>query len=194
MSKQAQTLSKAELNKVLNIVEAGRNGLRNKTILLLTHYLALRAKEIASIRIDDVVDGNGAIKPVLQLQASYTKGNKHRDIPLSNSKVIKAIAEWVTYRKDNDYKFTTDSPLFKSQKNKAFSNISMARMITNLYIDAGKPNCSSHSGRRSMITTLANAGTDLNSIRVLAGHESVQTTQRYIDTNPDMLADIMKNI
>ena len=40
----------------------------------------------------------------------------------------------------------------------------------------------------------ANAGTDLNSIRILAGHESVQTTQRYIDTNPDMLADIMKNM
>lgn len=66
--------------------------------------------------------------------------------------------------------------------------------ITNLYHDAGKTGCSSHSGRRSMITNLANSGTDLNSIRVLAGHESVQTTQRYIDTNPDMLADIMKNI
>ncbi len=194
MSKQAQTLSKLELQKVLNIIESGRNGLRNKTIILLTHYLALRAKEIASIKIDDVLDDNGNIKPVLQLKASYTKGEKHRDIPLSNTKVIKALAEWVQYRKDNDYEFTTDSPLFKSQKNKAFSNISMARMITNLYHDAGKTECSSHSGRRSMITKLANAGTDLNSIRVLAGHESVQTTQRYIDTNPDMLADIMKNI
>ncbi len=194
MAKQAQTLSKSELNKVLNIIEAGRNGLRNKTIILLTHYLALRAKEIASIRIDDVLDGNGNIKPVLQLQASYTKGDKSRDIPLSNSKVKTALIEWVTYRKEHDYEFSTDSPLFKSQKNKAFSNISMARMISNLYKDAGKPNCSSHSGRRSMITKLANAGTDLNSIRVLAGHESVQTTQRYIDTNPDMLADIMKNI
>ncbi len=194
MSKQAQTLSKSELKTVLNIIESGRNGLRNKTIILLTHYLALRAKEVASIRIDDVIDGNDTIKPVLQLKASYTKGEKHRDVPLSNSKVINALAEWVTYRKDNDYEFSTGSPLFKSQKNKAFSNISMARMISTLYQNAGKPNCSSHTGRRSMITKLANAGTDLNSIRVLAGHESVQTTQRYIDTNPDMLADIMKNI
>jgi integrase/recombinase XerD len=194
MSKQAQTLSKSELNKVLTIIEAGRNGLRNKTIILLTHYLALRAKEIASIKINDVLDANGNIKTVLQLKASYTKGDKHRDIPLSNIKVKNTLTEWVQYRQEHDYKFVTDAPLFKSQKNKAFSNISMARMISQLYKDAGKPECSSHTGRRSMITKLANAGTDLNSIRVLAGHESVQTTQRYIDTNPDMLADIMKNI
>ncbi len=64
MSKKAQTLSKSELKNVLMIIEAGRNGLRNRTIVLLSHYLALRAKEIASIKINDVMDDDdGSIKP-----------------------------------------------------------------------------------------------------------------------------------
>ncbi len=45
-----------------------------------------------------------------------------------------------------------------------------------------------------MITKLISAGIDLNSIRILAGHSSKQTTQRYVDENPDMLAKIMKEL
>ena len=37
--------------------------------------------------------------------------------------------------------------------------------------------------RRSLITKLAYAGIDLNSIRQIAGHSSISTTQRYNDDN-----------
>jgi integrase/recombinase XerD len=192
---KAGTLSGNELNTLLKIVEAGNNGLRNKTILLLTHYLALRAKEISCIKITDVLDGKSKVKSVLRLQANYTKGNKHRDIPLSSPKVIKAIQAWIEYRKEHDgLVFNVKAPLFKSQKGPAFSPNSMSRMISKLYKDAHLEGCSSHTGRRSMITKLANNGIDLNSIRVLAGHSNIATTQRYIQTDPDMLAKIMKGL
>lgn len=192
---KAGTLSDKELQNLFAIVEAGNNGLRNKTVLLLTHFLALRAKEVSCIKITDVIDGKGKVKSVLRLQANYTKGNKHRDIPLSNPKVIKAIQAWIEYRKEHDgLVFNLKAPLFKSQKGLAFSPNSMSRMINQLYKDARFEGCSSHTGRRTMITKLANNGIDLNSIRVLAGHSNIATTQRYIQTNPDMLAKVMKGL
>ena len=42
-----------------------------------------------------------------------------------------------------------------------------------------------------LITKLAYAGIDLNSIRQIAGHSSIATTQRYIDDNPYKIADIL---
>jgi|TARA_B110000908_G_scaffold165730_1_gene215672 site-specific recombinase XerD len=44
-----------------------------------------------------------------------------------------------------------------------------------------------------MITDLANKGVDINSIRVIAGHSSILTTQRYIEHNPLKLSDILKD-
>jgi integrase/recombinase XerD len=70
----------------------------------------------------------------------------------------------------------------------------MRRVLKTIYIDAGYPDASSHSGRRSMITRLAEKGIDVNSIRIIAGHSSLQTTQRYIEQNPARLANILKGL
>ena len=37
-------------------------------------------------------------------------------------------------------------------------------------------------------------GIDLNSVRQIAGHSSISTTQRYIDDNPHTIANILKAI
>lgn len=49
--------------------------------------------------------------------------------------------------------------------------------------------CSSHSGRRTFITNAARkistVGGALRDVQELAGRSNLQTTQRYIDANPD---------
>lgn len=50
----------------------------------------------------------------------------------------------------------------------------------------GLDDATSHSGRRSSITTLASKGVGVRVLASLAGHRSIATTQRYIDVNDDM--------
>lgn len=57
----------------------------------------------------------------------------------------------------------------------------------NLYKEIGFESCSSHKGRKTFITTatknISLAGGTLNDIRMLAGHSTLSTTQRYIEYN-----------
>ncbi len=88
-------------------------------------------------------------------------------------------------------RFSLDSALFRSQKRGHFSANTMVQLIKNIYVSAGFKNASSHSGRRSLITKLADKGVSVNDIRLIAGHSSIATTQRYIQENPNKIANIM---
>ena len=46
---------------------------------------------------------------------------------------------------------------------------------------------SSHSGRRTFATNLANQGTGIRVLMRLMGHRNISTTAVYIDANDDML-------
>jgi integrase/recombinase XerD len=191
---KARVLDEKELRQVLRIVEIGNHPKRNTAVLILSHFLGLRAKELAALKIGDVIEDR-QLKKVLRLLAAYTKGSKHRDISIENKIVIKALTELVAERRVEDgATFSVNAPLFRSQKQSAFTPNTMARLLGEIYSKAGFKDATSHSGRRSLITKLAYAGYDVNSIRQIAGHSSIATTQRYIEDNPYVIAEILKSI
>jgi integrase/recombinase XerD len=89
-----------------------------------------------------------------------------------------------------------NDPLFKSQKGFHFSANSMRILIRNIFKKGGSEfdGCSSHSGRRTLITKVVNSGVSLNKVKEIAGHSSISTTLEYVDTNPNDLSVIMRNI
>ena len=67
--------------------------------------------------------------------------------------------------------------------------VSIVNWFATAYCAIGVDGCSSHSGRRTFITRAArvvhHAGASLRDVQLLAGHRSIQTTQRYIDGDTD---------
>jgi integrase len=62
---------------------------------------------------------------------------------------------------------------------------SIVNWFVALFWELGYAGCSSHSGRRSFITMAARnihrSGCSLRDVQLLAGHRSIETTERYID-------------
>jgi len=193
---QAQALTERDVEIIKRSIKGGDNShqaTRNMGIFILSNWLGLRSKELAALKVKDVYE-DGKVKDTLRLLAGYTKGEKHRDLALASPEVIKAIQATVAAQEKQYHRINSEAPLFRSNRGSSFSANSMRRVLKTIYIDAGYPDASSHSGRRSMITRLAEKGIDVNSIRIIAGHSSLQTTQRYIEENPARLANILKGL
>ena len=79
--KQAKVLTEKELKKVVDYINGmDRYAVRNRTMLLLTHYCGMRVNEIANLKKSDVVDDKGNIVDVIYLKATQTKGNDSRRV------------------------------------------------------------------------------------------------------------------
>jgi integrase/recombinase XerD len=90
-----------------------------------------------------------------------------------------------------EHKKPTDA-LFSTQKQAAFSPNTMCQLFLEIYAASGINGASSHSGRRTFITRLANYGIGVRQLAALAGHANISTTQRYIDVNSEQLANAVE--
>lgn len=179
---QAKTLTQAEFDQVLRYIsQKQRYGVRNRTMLFTSFYSGMRVGEIAALRVCDVCNDDGSIKNEVRLNASQTKGNAGRTVFI-NEKLRVELAQYLkTYKPKS-----AASPLFFTEKSPGFSANTLTQYFFWLYKKAGINNASSHSGRRTFITTLANKGIGVRVLASLAGHKSIAVTQHYIDANPEM--------
>lgn len=181
--KQAKTLKNEELRLVLAYIAVRRHAARNRAIILASFLSGMRAHELAALKIGDVVDEIGRIRNEIVLTAAQTKGRRARRVFL-NAKLKRELA---TYVKAECAKKPLSSPLFVSQKNRAFSANTMCQLFLNIYSGCGIKGASSHSGRRTFITNLASKSVSVRVLAELAGHSSIATTQRYIEVNDEQL-------
>jgi integrase/recombinase XerD len=76
-----------------------------------------------------------------------------------------------------------------SERGGPMKPLSIVIWFERAYQALGFDGCSSHSGRRTFITRAARlvhkTGGSLRDVQLLAGHRSIQTTQRYIDGDSD---------
>jgi len=191
---KARAITDEELNQAIEYCRARKHPERNVAMLILSNYLGLRAKEMASLKISDVYDGRGIVK-TLRLIAAYTKGGKHRDLSLEHKRVVAVLEDLIQQRlRDDGNLFNMSAPLFRSQTGSKFGPNSIAHRFMIIYRGAGLEKASSHSGRRSLLTKLAYNGVDLNTVRQIAGHKHLSTTQMYLDDSPQRVRDVLTSI
>lgn len=164
---------------------------------MLSYKAGLRAKEIANLSWLMVCDSQGQLSQEINLINKASKGKQSgRIIPLHKDLAI-LLAELLAEQKKNDYFNLSDHIITTERDNKTSPQV-IVNFFYNLYKEIGFEGCSSHSGRRTFITTTAKnislAGGTLNDIRMLAGHSTLATTQRYIEYNTDAQKKIVEMI
>ena len=179
---QAATLTQQQLQRVLEYTRTRRHYKRNRAIILLTHYAMLRVGEVAALRYCDVVDADGEIKAETTLSAGQTKGNKARKVWFAE-KIRVELAAYVAAHKPKQL----TQPLFYTQRSEGFTAKTLTHIVNGIYKHAGISGATSHSGRRTGLTNLAERGVGVRVLMALAGHSNMATTQRYIDLRPAML-------
>jgi integrase/recombinase XerD len=180
--KQAKVLTEAEMKRLLAVVADDRHCGRNRLAVMLSHYAGLRVGEIASLKINDVVNSEWQVRDQLRLSPSQTKGGISRTV-FMNRRLQREISQYLGSFPALPEPTTA---LLRSQKGGAFSANTLCQLFGELYRRAGIDGASSHSGRRGFITKLAHSGVSAKVIMELAGHKHLGTTQRYIEVNDEM--------
>jgi integrase len=179
--KQAKILSDANIDDLLLYAETTRQPARNKVMVLLSAKAGLRAGEIAHLTWEMVTDPTGAVGTTLELPDHAAKKGSGRKVPLHGD-LQRALTELQAVTQGT-------GPIIVSERGGPMTPLSVVIWFANAYRLIGLDGCSSHSGRRTFITRAArlthHAGGSLRDVQLLAGHRSIQTTERYIDGDTD---------
>ncbi len=190
--KQAKALSEAQVRTSLSHLAVTRNPERDTAIFMLSIKAGLRAKEIASLRWSMVTDPEGHVADAMELQDMASKGNGGRTIPLHKdlrAALVRLKDHAEARRAVIGHTLDLSANVITSERGEHLGPNSVAHWFKRLYASLGFDGCSSHSGRRTFITRAARkvseAGGSLRDVQQLAGHASLQTTQRYVEGSTD---------
>jgi integrase len=183
IGKQAKTLTNKQIDSVLDHLGRSRAPIRNRAIFLLSVKAGLRAKEIANLRWEMVLRGDASLGESLALPNIASKGNSGRVIPL-NKDLADALQGLLTEEMERK-NFSSKDFIVRTQRAERTSPQAVVNMFATWYRELGMVGCSSHSGRRTLITNIARkistVGGSLRDVQAIAGHSSLAVTQRYID-------------
>ena len=175
--RRARIIAPSALNSVLRHIKRHPDPVRSRAIVLLSVKAGLRAAEIAKLEWSMVLSANGRIGDTIEVHDQIAKKRAGRTVPLHPE--LRRSLEHL--RKSGPH----EGPVIRSTRGGTMRPNSIVNWFVTLYREIGLDGCSSHSGRRTFITHAARmthrAGGSLRDVQILAGHSSIETTQRYIE-------------
>ena len=179
----AKSLTHAEIERALEYIAGNANAQRNRVMFLLTTNAGLRVSEVADLKLADVLDRDGTLRSEVLLAAERVKHGHSRTVFL-NTAISTELAAYIQSRSWID----AAQPLFTTHRGPRcpFSANTLAQYFYWMYKNAGVKGASSHSGRKTFLTSLAGKGVSVFVLAALAGHKSITTTQRYVSVNDDV--------
>jgi site-specific recombinase XerD len=154
------------------------NGRRDRVLLLLTIQTGLRVSELIGLRCKDIVLGSGAHV------RCKGKGRKDRCTPL-RKELVAALRSWLKERSGQP-----DNPLFPNARGGFLSRDGVEYLLAK-HVAVARQKCPSlqkkrispHVLRHTAAMELFQHGVDRSVIALWLGHESLETTQIYIQAN-----------
>jgi len=141
------------------------NGIRNKAIISLFVSTGLRLEELSSLCLSD-------FDPTLRQVQVLGKGEKYRTVPI-DGEAREALKHYLRYREEGG------DELWKTEYGEVMSKHSIRIMVVRLRERAGIKDGGSHRFRHYFATKFLEVGGDLNSLRLLLGHSTLDMVLRY---------------
>lgn len=183
-------LTRPEVEAVLASVDKSTwIGRRNHAMLLVAMQTGLRLSELTSLRHGDVVLGCGAHV------RCEGKGRKERCTPLAKPTVA-VVKAWINEQGDDESRF-----LFPSSRGGRLSADAVQHALAKHVATAcstcpslTKKHVTPHVLRHTAAMELFQAGVDRSLIAIWLGHESLDTTQIYLDANLQLKEAVLNRV
>lgn len=172
-------LSRDEIEVLLTVPDRHTwIGRRDHTLILLILQTGLRVSELTGLRCENIVLGTGAHVHCVG------KGRKERCTPLRRE-VVATLRGWLRERRGR-----AEDPLFPSARGGPMSRDAVEDLLTK-YVEKAQKRCPSlkkkrvtpHVLRHSTAMDMLQRGIDRSVIALWLGHESIETTQMYLDAD-----------
>jgi integrase len=178
--KQANVITPAMLRRLLRRANQALDPARDRVIILLSVKAGLRACEIAGLEWSMVLDAKGRVAETIAVRDAISKKGSGRRVPI-HPDLRRALR-----RLQPDF---SCGPVIRSARGHHFKPNSIVNWFAAIFDQLDFKGCSSHSGRRTFITNAAKnihrTGCSLRDVQLLAGHRSIETTERYIQGDTD---------
>jgi integrase len=175
--KQAKVVTPQMLRRILRRTSSAPFPVRNQVMILLSVKAGLRACEMARLEWSMVLDARGKVADILAIHDAIAKKRGGRRIPM-HPDLRHALRSLLRISEPS-------GPVLRSARGGCLRPTSVVNWFAALFRELGFEGCSSHSGRRTFITAAARnihrSGCSLRDVQLLAGHRSIETTERYID-------------
>jgi integrase len=175
--KQAKVVTTQMLRRMLRRTSKTPFPTRDRVMILLSVKAGLRACEMARLEWSMVLDARGKVADSLAVQDSIAKKRGGRRIP-THPDLYRALRSLLSVSQPS-------GPVIRSARGGCLRPTSVVNWFAALFSELGFEGCSSHAGRRTFITAAARnlrrSGCSLRDVQLLAGHRSIETTERYID-------------
>lgn len=175
-------LTRDEIDALLRAPDLGtRSGRRDHALMLLAVQTGLRLSEITGLRRHEVCLGTGAHVRVVG------KGRKERSTPLTKA-TADVLRAWL-----REIETGEDAIVFPSARGARLSADGVQYLLAKHVAQAcqacttlAKKHVTAHVLRHTMAMELLQAGVERSVIALWLGHESIETTQIYLDANLEM--------